>query len=96
MSGKRDAYIEKSTAQLNKWNAEIDELEEKARRVGAEAKAEFRSQIAIVRAKRSELEGNIAKLRQAGDSAWKDLKEGIESSRKALDKAFHSAASNFR
>jgi uncharacterized coiled-coil DUF342 family protein len=95
MSEKRDAYVEKLKAKLDDWNAKIDKLEARAQQASVDSKAELQKQIANVKARRDEVVAKIDSLRQAGDGAWKDLKGGVKSSWRALDKAFRSAASNF-
>ena len=96
MNEKRDAYIEKMKAKLDKWNGDINTIEERARQVGADSKAELRNQIENVKTKRADVEKKIENLGQAGDAAWKDLKAGVKTSWKALDKAVRSASGNFR
>jgi len=96
MSDRRDAYIEKLKARLDKWNKQIDVLEAKAREIGAGSKAEVQKHIDNVKSTRSELEENIENLRKASDNAWKDLKKGVKTSWKTLDKAVRAAAADLR
>jgi len=96
MSETRDAYVQKLKAKMDEWNAEIDRIEAKADQADAESKIEYEKQLEDLRAKRRDLEEKIAKLQQAGDDAWEDLKAGIDSAWDALGNALKSAASRFK
>ncbi|HUX21560.1 MAG TPA: hypothetical protein VMW69_09995 [Spirochaetia bacterium] len=95
MSEKRDAYVEKLKAKIDGWNGKIDELEARARKAGADTKAEFRNRIGSAKEKRDEIIGKIDAVQQAGEGAWKELKGGVKRSWRELDKAVRSAAANF-
>ena len=95
MTGERDAYVQKLKAKLDEWNAEIDMLAAKADQAEADAKIEYYRRLEDLRAKRSELEGKIAELQQAGEGAWEDLKEGLENSWEILKTSFSRAKSEF-
>lgn len=91
----RDAYVEKMKAKLDEWNAEIDKLAAKADRVKAESKIEYQKQMEDIREKRNDLEDKIAVLQRAGESAWEDLKQGLENSWKILKGSLTRAKSEF-
>ncbi len=95
MTEQRDAYIQKLKAKLDEWNAEISILAAKAEQAGAEAKIEYHRQLDDLRAKRRELEGKISELQEAGESAWEDLKQGLENSWEILKISFTKAKSEF-
>ncbi len=96
MTEKRDAYVQKLKAKMDEWNAEIDKIEAKADQAEAESKIEYEKQLKDLRAKRKDVEDKMAKLQQAGDGAWEDLKIGIESAWDSLGNAVKSAASRFK
>lgn len=96
MSERRDAYVERLKARLDRWNKKIDEVEERAQKVGSDSRAEAEKQLNNIRAKRAELEERIEHVRKEGDGAWKDLRRGVKSSWRALDKAVRQAASKFK
>ncbi|MEJ2023655.1 MAG: hypothetical protein P8Y00_01290 [Deltaproteobacteria bacterium] len=93
--GNRDAYVQKLKAEMDEWNAEIDKLAAKADEADAEAKIEYHKQLEELRAERKDVEEKIAEVQQAGDSAWKDLKQGLENSWKILKISFSRAKSEF-
>jgi uncharacterized coiled-coil DUF342 family protein len=92
---KREAYVQELKALTDELNAEIDKLEAKADQAKAEAKLKYLQQIADLRAKRKEVEDQVAKLQQAGEGAWEDLKQGLESSWEILKASFMKAKSEF-
>lgn len=96
MSSSRDAYVEKLKAKLEVWNKKIDELESTARQIEAGAKGELEKQIQAAKAKRDELVAGIEDLRKASDTAWKELRRGLKTSRKALDKSIRAAVASFK
>jgi uncharacterized coiled-coil DUF342 family protein len=51
---EREQYFEKAKAQLDKWNARIDELQAKADGAEADARIEYEKQINELRGKRDE------------------------------------------
>jgi uncharacterized coiled-coil DUF342 family protein len=95
MSDQRDVFVEKIKAKLDEWNAEIARLEAKARQQEADTKLKLEEQIETLRKKRKSTEADLDKLCQAGDSAWEDLKSGVESAATSLGEAIKSANSRF-
>ena len=96
MSDNRDAYVEKMKAKLDEWNAEIDKLEAKARQAEADARIGYHKQIDTLKEKRTNLSKRFDDLRQSGESAWKDMKSGVELAANSLSEALRSAQSRFK
>jgi uncharacterized coiled-coil DUF342 family protein len=92
----RDEYIRKMQAKLEEWNAEIDTLTAKAGEVTADVKNEYNEQIESLKAKQAAARQKIEEFQQAGESAWEDLKSGIELAWTAMGEAIDSARSRFR
>ena len=74
----------------------IDKLEAAGQKVKADSKTEYDNQVKNLKAIRAELGEKVENLRKVGDSAWKDLRAGVKSSLKTMDKAVRSAAANFK
>ena len=92
----REEYIRKMQAKLEEWNAEIDTLTAKAGKVSADVKNEYNEQIESLKAKQAAARQKIEELQQAGESAWTDLKSGIELAWTAMGEAIDSARSRFK
>ena len=92
----RDLYVEKLKANLDAWNASIDRLEAQARHAEADMKLKYREQLDELEKHRAKATAKLAQLHAAGDDAWEDLREGVESAWDAMEKAMKSATSRFR
>lgn len=89
---KKEAYRQKFQAKLDEWKAEADKLKAKAQQKKIDAETEYGKELNAIRKKREELKAKLKKLEEAGEDAWEDLREGIETSsrelKSAIDKAF--------
>ncbi|HIJ88181.1 MAG TPA: hypothetical protein HPP97_10965 [Desulfuromonadales bacterium] len=92
----RDEYVQKMQAKLEEWNADIDSLTAKASEVSEDVRSEYNEQIASLKTKEAAARQKIEELQQAGESAWEDLKAGIELARTAIGEAVDSARARFR
>jgi len=92
----RDEYVRKMQAKLEEWNADIDKLTAKAGGVKADLRHEYDEQIASLKAKQSVASQKIEELQKSGESAWEDLKAGIELAWAAVGEAIDSAKSRFK
>lgn len=92
----RDEYLRKMQAKLEEWNTEIDTLTAKADKVTADAQNEYNEQIESLKAKQVVARQKIEELQQAGESAWGDLKLGVELAWTAMGESIDSARSRFR
>ncbi|MDD2853766.1 MAG: hypothetical protein PHY09_17910 [Desulfuromonadaceae bacterium] len=92
----RDEYINRMQEKLEEWNAEIDTLAAKAGEVTADVKSEYREQIELLKIKQATARQKIDELQHSGESAWGDLKTGIELAWTSMGEAIDSARSRFR
>jgi uncharacterized coiled-coil DUF342 family protein len=92
----RDEYVRKMQEKLEEWNAEIDLLTAKAGKVTADVRNEYNEQIAALKEKQATARQKVEELQHSGESAWEDLKSGIELARTAMGEAIDSARSRFR
>jgi uncharacterized coiled-coil DUF342 family protein len=92
----RDEYVRKLQEKLEEWNAEIDTLAAKAGEVKADAKNEYAEHIEALKAKQAVAREKIDELQQSAESAWEDLKSGLELAWTAVGEAISSAKSRFK
>jgi len=92
----RDEYVRKMQAKLEEWNAEIDTLAARAAKATSEVKSEYAEQIAVLQEKQAAARLKIDELQHSGESAWEDLKSGIELAWTAMGEAIDSARSRFK
>lgn len=95
MSDNRDIYVKKMKAKLDQWNAEIAKLEAIARQRDANARLKFESQMTRLKEKRQAANEQLDELRHAGETAWKDLRAGVEGAVDVFGEALKSARSRF-
>lgn len=90
--GTRDEYVQKMHELLDKLNAEIDALTERAENAGAD----LRDELAELRGKQEQARTKLASLRNAGEGAWQDLRAGVEMAKDAIGEAIESAKMRFK
>jgi len=88
----REAYIDKLTAQLKQWDAELEKLEAKA----GEAKAGYRKQIKDLRDKKQAAQERKEEVKQASEESWEEIKSGVEEAFGTMKNALQSAMSKFK
>lgn len=74
----RKDYVELMKAKLDDWNAQVDELEAKARRAKAENRQEYLEQVTKLKAQRNRMQDKLDEIAKAKDDAWSHVKEGAE------------------
>ena len=90
----KDQYVEKGQAEIDKWNAEIENLEAKIT-ADAKTKLEHEGHIAALRQKRDEAKAKLAEIQAAGDDTWEDLKDGLESIWTSIKDGFEKVKAKF-
>jgi len=95
MGTKRDAYVQKLKENIDKRNVQIDKFQAKADQAQAEAQVQYREQIEELKAKRQELVVKIAELQKARETAWEDVKTGVDSAWKTMGESIKAARSRF-
>lgn len=71
-------YVKKARADLAELSGKIDALELKAKKAGAEARADAQKQIKELKAGRSAAKKDLSKLKSASGGAWTDFKAGVD------------------
>lgn len=92
----RDEYVRKMQEKLAELNAEIDKLAAKANDVSADLKGEYNEQMAALKVKQAVARQKVEELQKSGESAWKDLKAGIDLAWTAIGESIDSAKSRFK
>jgi len=88
---KRTEYVEKLSAQMVEWDAQIDLLKDKAESATPEEKFEYATAIAALQFKRDEAAVKLQGISAASDDEWEDLKAGMEQVWDEIRTIFHDA-----
>lgn len=73
-----DEDIVRLEALLAEWDAQFEELKEKAVKAKAQTRAEYQKQLQLIADKRAAISGKLKDLRQHTGELWTDLKSAIE------------------
>jgi chromosome segregation ATPase len=92
----RDEYVRKMQEKLAELNADIDKLVAKGSEVSAELHSEYNEQLAMLKAKQAAARQKIEEVQKSGESAWQDLKAGIDLAWTAIGESIDSAKSRFK
>ncbi|MFZ0390206.1 MAG: coiled coil domain-containing protein [Calditrichia bacterium] len=90
------SYLQKMADQLKQWDAEIDDMKEKADKAQDESSTELRNQIDELQAKKKAAEEKLKQLQEAGGGALNEMKAGLERSWKEFKGAFSNASGKFK
>ena len=91
----REEYVQKLKSQLDQWNAEAAQWEQKAKTAQTHMKAEYEKQLAAVNSRRDEALYQMKLLQSASLDAWQDMMRGTEDAWKNMHEAFNKARSHF-
>jgi hypothetical protein len=75
---KRTEYVERLSAQMVEWEAQIDRLKIKASSSTSAARHEYSNEIEALQHKRDEAALKLQGISTAGDDEWEELKAGAE------------------
>ena len=91
----QDDFVAEAKAQLDKWNAEIKELQAEADQMGTEAQAHLKAQMEMMEAQRAEAAAQLEKLGKANTAAWQDVQAGWQGAWKAMEKGMEDARKRY-
>ncbi len=93
---KRDEFIAKMKSRLDEWNLDVDKLEDKIRKVKAELKEIYQTQIDELRKKRREGDRKLEQIRTAGEGKWEHLKTEAENAWVVMKDALETFKTRYR
>lgn len=92
----KQAFQQKLESQLKEWDAKLEQLRAKARQAKAEIRAEFEARLEALAGERAVAQEKLRELRQRGEWAWEDLKDGADEAWNELRAAIERAASRLK
>jgi len=96
MMDKRTEYIEKLSAQMIEWDAQISLLMDKAESATPENRYEYSSLISSLQLKRDEAAQKLQGISIAGDHEWEELKAGTDRVWDEVRSILHDAIINIK
>lgn len=91
----RSEYFEKAKARLDRWDAQIREMEARVAEAEADSKATYRAQLDDMKSKRDEARDLVERLQTSGGEAWEDVSASVEASWNELKSGFEKAMQRF-
>ena len=97
IASTKDKYVHKREAEIDKWNAVLEDLEAKIKAAGGDAKAKLAHEehIRALRQKSDEAKVRLAEIQAAGNDTWEDLKDGLESVWTSITDGFEKVKAKF-
>ncbi len=83
---QRDAYIKKLEAQMDAWDAKIEELKAQGKSAQADAELNTNKQLEDLRELREQVRKELDRLRDSSDHAWEDIKQGADAAARRFKK----------
>ena len=93
---EKEAYQQKIEAEIKEWGAKIDQLESKTEKASAEAKIQFKEQLAALNRKKDAAKAKLQELKNASEGAWESAKSGLDSAWSDLKASLENTVSRFK
>ncbi len=90
------AYQKKMEAQLKEWDGQLDQLMARAAKMKTDARGKVEAEIDGLKARRATAQKKLDELRQRGEDAWVDLKDGAEQIWNDINQALGKALAHFK
>jgi len=95
--GTREDYQAVMETQLNQWKAQTERFQAGAAQMGAQAKAQYEKNLALLQAKQEEAWANFHKLTNASDGGpWEQYKANMEKASAELKEAAERVTTQFK
>lgn len=91
----REAYIEQTLAKLDEWTLRIERLSRQARQRDVAAGQDPMRKIQELKARRSDAEEELQKLKDSSEETWVDTKSGFEEAWDNLGRTLDDASARF-
>jgi len=95
--GMREDYQALMEKQLNEWKAQTERFQAGAAQMGAEAKAQYEKNLALLQAKQEEAWANFHKLTNASEwGPWEQFKANMDKASEELKAAAERMTTQFK
>lgn len=91
----REEFVRRMHSRLDKWNNDIDALLARREEIDQSLRAELGLKVEDLRKRRDEAKQQLEAVEKASESAWQDMKAGLELAWEAVSEAIESARSRY-
>jgi hypothetical protein len=92
---EKDDYVNRMNSQLDAWNKQFQEWQEKTKQAQAGQKAEYERQLEMFRLRRDEAMEQLRKVQSASGDAWLELMKGSDQAWNSMREAYEKASERF-
>ncbi len=93
MAESKEEYVQRLKKKVNEFKEDLENLAQEME--GSEDIGEYQEGLEELRDNLRELEEKVAEMQSFGDSAWEDIKQGVEKSWSTWKNSFARAKSQF-
>jgi hypothetical protein len=94
-SNQQETFRARADAQVNSWQATVDQYVKYAAEMQTQYKAEAETEVERLKTEAGKAQAQLEQLGKAGAASWAVLCEGLDASRKSLEKATNDARAAF-
>ncbi len=91
----REQTVTTLKQKLDQWNSDLDELERKVESFKDDRRDEAQNTIKQLRHQRDKAKDAVERLATAGDQAFNDLRDGVQTSLKAMSESITQARQRY-
>ncbi|HEX2827992.1 MAG TPA: hypothetical protein VHP37_16690 [Burkholderiales bacterium] len=92
---ERDDYVARMNSQLDAWNKQFQDWQEKAKQAQAGQKAEYERQLDLFRQRRDDAMEQLRKVQNASGDAWLEMMKGADQAWNSMREAYERASERF-
>jgi chromosome segregation ATPase len=92
----KEEYQKKLEAQLEEWDAQLDQLRARAQEAQANVREKIESELENLKAQRAAVQAKLDELRNRSENAWEDLRDGVEKAWSDLGDAMSKVVGRFK
>lgn len=92
----QELYRQKKQAELDAWQAQVDQFKAKVSHASADAQLEMNRRIKTLEIKIEEANVKMAAILDVSEEAWDSFKEDLESAWDSVKSTFSESASMFK
>ena len=92
----RQEYIDKMAKKLKEQNAELDKMEAKINGMQEKARLKYLTSIQELRLKKQDVQTKLERLQNTSENAWEEMKTGLNKSWDILKDSTEEALAKFK